>query len=148
MEIRQVGFEEVTNDPAFATLAAEYKNSAAEGMPEIDLQEDVYTRLELAGTMATLAAYVDGTLVGFINVLVTIIPHYGVPLGTTESFFVAPEHRSTGAGLVLLRRAEELAVSMGAVGLMVSAPVGRSLDKVLSRSSYDPMSTIYFRRLQ
>ena len=148
MEIRQVGFEEVTNDPAFAMLAAEYKNSAAEGMPEIDLQEDVYIRLERAGTMATLAAYVGGEMVGFISILVSVIPHYGVPVAASESFFVAPEHRSTGAGMLLLKRAEGLAMSMGAVGLMVSAPVGRSLDKVLSRSSYDPMSTIYFRRLQ
>ena len=148
MEINQVSYADVYNDPAFPVLAEEYKRSAADGTPAVEPQLDMYTGLELAGVMGSLAARVDGELIGFINILVNKIPHYGVPLASTESYFVTPEYRSTGAGLALLRRAEALAVSMGAVGLMVSAPVGQKLDKVLAKTSYNPMSTIYFRRLQ
>jgi GNAT superfamily N-acetyltransferase len=101
--------------------------------------------LEQVGTAHTIGAFREDDLVGFIIVLVAVLPHFGRRVASTESFFVAQSERKSGAGLQLLREAERLARELGAVGFFVSAPIGSRLASVMPRARYREASTIFFR---
>ena len=95
---------------AFPQLAAEYvRESLIDGMPQPAPDWNAYAALEAAGLLHGFAASVDGELVGFIAVLRAKLPRYAEPIAVSESFFVATAHRGTGAGLKLLRAAEDKA---------------------------------------
>lgn len=94
------------------------------------------------------SAATDFDLVGFITVLAPVLPHYGVPVAVSESFFVAKAHRKTGAGLKLLRAAEDMARSLGSPGLLVSAPFAGDLFHVLPHVGYVESSRIFFKKVR
>ncbi len=83
---------------------------------------DSYRELERLGLLRVLSAMHEGRQIGFLTLLAPVLPHYGVVVAVSESFFVARAHRGTGAGLKLLRLAEDLAREAGSPGLLVSAP--------------------------
>lgn len=96
-----------------------------------------------------IGAYLDDILVGFCHVLVSLNPHYSALLAVTESLFVAAAHRGTGAGLALLREAENVARERGAAGMLVSAPTGGTLAAVLEHSKgFRETNRAFFRGLQ
>lgn len=129
-------------------LLAEYAAEASiAGLPAPQPDERSYFRLEANGVLHPLAAYdADERMVGFIVLLVSLNPHYGVKLGVIESFFVASEHRGSGAGLRLLRAAEACAEAQGAAGLLVSAPIkGRLADVLDAHDAYNETNRVFFR---
>ena len=149
MDVRQVDYKTLHADPHFGVLAEEYKRSSTHILPDPYGQESIYLQMEQAGLLTIMAAYEEDLLIGFLSMLVSVLPHYGVPVGATESYFVAEKYRSTGAGLRLLHHAEKAAEAQGATAMLVSAPVGSRLDTVLSnKTSYEPVNTIHVRRLQ
>lgn len=122
--------------------------SSIAGMPRFNPQLDTYRQLEAAGVLFAFAAHEGADLVGFLCLLVTVNPHYGVKIATTESYFVACEHRKSGAGLRLLREAEKLAGQLGAAGMLVSAPSGGRLAEVLgAMPSYRETNRAFFREI-
>lgn len=132
----------------FAELAAEYTDEGAiAGMPAPAARLENYLPLERGGLLHTILATKGNRLIGFILVLASVLPHYGVPVAVSESFFVARAHRRTGAGLRLLNAAEDKARELGASGLLVSAPVRGDLFKVLPRRGYAETSRIFFKRV-
>ena len=68
-------------------------------------------------------------------------------VATTESFFVDPDKRQSGAGIKLLRIAEAVAKDLGAVGLLVSAPFGGKLADVMEKVGYTETNRVFFRGL-
>lgn len=146
IEIRRCPFAEIEHAPHLAALMAEY--GAESAMPELGPQSPqfaTYRMLEQAGTMRAVGAFQGGDLVGFIIVLVAVLPHFGKRVASTESFFVAQGVRKGGAGLRLLCEAERLAQELGAVGFFVSAPVGGQLESVMPKAGYRETSTIFYR---
>jgi GNAT superfamily N-acetyltransferase len=132
----------------FAALAAEYAaESAIDGLPPPAAKMETYRQLERAGMLHAFGANLGDTLVGFITVLAPVLPHYGVPVAVSESFFVAQAHRSTGAGLRLLRAAEGKARTLGSPGLLVSAPFEGALFKVLPRVGYVETNRVFFKKV-
>lgn len=133
---------------SFPHLAAEYeRESLIDGMPPPAPDWNAYAALEAAGLLYGFAASVDGTLVGFIAVLRAKLPRYAGPVAVTESFFVASAHRGTGAGLRLLRAAEDKARVLGCPGLLVSAPAEGVLARVLPRRGYAETNRVFFKEL-
>ena len=147
--VRQLLFQQLSSDPMFQTLIDGYAaESAMEGLPPVDCQYDIYEKLCSTGIIFVLAAYNHEVLCGFAVVITSIVPHYGVCVAATESFFVAPDKRDTGAGLMLLREAERVAKTRGAVGFLVSAPTGGRLDEVMMKSStYKERNRVFFKGL-
>lgn len=139
----------LTDDPNFPMLLEQYAaESAIDGMPSPSAQMDHYQVLESTGAFHAIAAYVDGALVGFLSLLVTRLPHYGAVVATTESFFVTQPARSYGLGMRLLHFAEDYAKALGAVGILVSAPHGGTLERVLGLSKrYRQTNAVFFRSL-
>lgn len=142
-------FDDACCNPEFQKLVDEYaEESSISGMPEKKVDETAYRSMEQIGMFYAYAAYDDEKLVGFISFLVTPIPHYSAKIGSTESFFVSSEYRKTGLGLKLLRKAEQLAEEVGAVGFFVSAPYGGRLAEVMPRvSGYRETNRVFFRSL-
>lgn len=140
---------QVADYPEFPDLLDEYADeSAIDGMPHPSARMQTYFHLEKAGALHTIIATKDDRLVGFITILAVALPHYGVTTAVSESFFVAKAHRSTGAGLRLLKAAEDKAREIGAPGLLVSAPCGGDLFKVLPRRGFRETNRVFFKPVQ
>lgn len=132
----------------FAALAAEYAAEAAiNGLPPPAAKMETYRQLEAAGILQAFSAIEGGALIGFITLLAPVLPHYGVAVAVSESFFVARAHRKTGAGLRLLRAAEDAARALGSPGLLVSAPFGGRLFEILPRRGYVETNRVFFKKV-
>lgn len=143
LSIKQCSISEVLSS---ADLLAEYASeSAIAGLPSPMAKVDMYLHMESVGALYTIGAFLDDVLVGYITLLSPVLPHYSVLVTVAESFFVAKTQRKTGAGIRLLRKAEEYARQLGSPGLLVSAPFGSDLADVLPRVSYVETNRVFFR---
>lgn len=134
--------------PEFAALSIEYAvESQIEGMPPANPQWESYRALESMGLLHVFSALSEERLIGFISVIVSVLPRYGEPVAVTESFFVARTHRKTGAGLKLLKQAEEKALELAGGRLLVSSPLAGDLSQVLPRCGYEPASLYFFKQV-
>ena len=148
MNVQMSSVAELERDPGFAALLAEYASeSSIAGMPPPAAKMESYRELEARGLLQVLSATHAGRLVGFLTLLAPVLPHYGVAVAVSESFFVARDHRGTGAGLKLLRAAEDLARRLASPGLLVSAPFEGGLFKVLPRVGYAETNRVFFKKV-
>lgn len=147
--IISVDVHTIRNDPALGSLLAEYAHECKiAGLPSPNPNWDTYERLENAGALVCLAACKGNALVGFMGLLISDNPHYGVRLAISESFFVAAAYRSTGAGLRLLRAAEDIAERERCTGMLVSSPDDGRLAEVLPRTGYRQSNVVFFKGLR
>lgn len=149
MSILSCTFAELEAAAEFPALVAEYSaESAIPGMPAPRYDSAKYRQLCKMGLLHTFAARSDVHLIGFMTVVVTVLPHYSVPMAVSESVFVGKAHRMSGAGVRLLQRGEEVAREHGCPGLLVSAPYEGALFEVLPRLGYAETNRIFFKRVQ
>lgn len=122
---------------------------ALEGLPHPKAKIEMYKQLEALGKLHPIAAYFDGILIGFVNVLMAENPHYGLCIAVTESFFVLKEYRKSGAGTLLRREAEIDAENSGSPGIFISAPTGGRLALLLGASKdYIDTNRTFFKRFK
>ncbi len=144
--IRKATMADILEGKNSEYVLGEYaKESSIKGMPTPTAKLDTYYHLENLGLLRVFCAFDDDSLVGFITILSTIMPHYSIVLSVAESFFVLKSHRKSGAGIKLLRLAEGVAREVGAPGLLVSAPYGGALAEVLPRCGYNPSNIAFFK---
>lgn len=148
--VRPCAYADIESAPEFPALLDAYsRESSIDQEWTAQPQRDIYLGMEAVGVMHAFGAYQGDALIGFASILVTVLPHFGRLTAVTESFFVMPESRDTGAGMKLLRAMEHRAAELGADGLLASAPIGGQLDKVLhGLSAYRPTNRVHFRRLK
>lgn len=149
MDVRVGTFEDITAEPEFNALAAEYADECAiAGLPRPNYNRDIYQLLEAQGFMYPLGVYEQDKLIGFAAVLVVLNPHYSQKLANTESFFIGQAHRKTGAGLALKRKIEEVARETGAIGLLICAPTNSKLAAVMEKNKhYHETNRVFFKSL-
>lgn len=147
--IRRLTVAEFQGRPELPALLAEYRaeSAVAEFKDSAGPQWGTYAQLEAMGMLWALGAFDGESMVGFASVLVSVLPHFGQPVASTESYFVASAARHSGAGLALLQQAKVLAREAGAVGLLVSAPEGSRLARVLAATDMRPSHRIFFKPL-
>jgi GNAT superfamily N-acetyltransferase len=146
LHVAPCAIADIEGAPNLASLAEEFADETlVTGLPRSDPNWPAYRALEAAGMLHPIAARLDGVLIGFIGVLVAPMPRYSVPVATTERFFVAKAHRKTGAGLQLLRAAEDKARELGSPGLLVIAPYKGDLFHVLPRVGYQESNRVFFK---
>lgn len=147
--VRKCTLSEVVDAPNFPELAAEYAaESAMAGMPSPVAKIDIYRQLEAAGAFQAFGAFIDDQPIGFIGILYHIIPHYGVGVAISESYFVSREHRPIRAGGQLLVLAEEYAKEIKSPGLLITAPYGSPAALwLMMKSDYSTASVSFFKRL-
>ena len=144
--VKPISFDELEYAPNFSDLIEEY--CAESGLPVLgcaDVQSKTYRAMESTGAMRLIAAFINGELIGFINLLSTVLPHFGKPVFTAESFFVAGRARKSGAGIALLKAAEQAASESGALGIYVSAPIGSRIERVLPGVGFKAVHQVYFK---
>ncbi len=147
MDIRRVGFTTVLSH---TELIDEYTAECSiTAIGPIDPQSHIYQAMENAGVSQCFGAFIDGKIVGFCNVLTTVLPHYGRKMATIESLFVSKAHRDTSAGRELMAAVEAHAKDAGCVGILYSAPAGGKLEELLSLKwkSYKHTNTVFYRPL-
>lgn len=136
------------SSPNIAEMLEEYAaESSIEGMPSPTAKVEMYKHLESTGDIHIIGAFLGEMLIGLITVLSPVLPHYSVRVAVAESFFVSKIHRYTGAGLKLLKEAEEYSKNIGSRGLLVSAPFGGDLAEVLPHVGYAETNRVFFRGL-
>ncbi len=153
LSIRQCGIAEVLTN---TELLKEYIDEAALNefettaniLPNLNPNADMYIHMENVGVLHTMGAFIDDLLVGFITILSPVMPHYSSVLAIMESFFVSKEFRSSGAGLKLLYEAEKHARDRCSPGLLISAPLGKTLEGILPRCGYKEVYTTFFKRFE
>lgn len=147
--IRQCSVEEFFSHPDARALLTEYAaESGLAGLPAPTPHAETYEALEKSGRMQVIAAFDDDHLIGFITLLVYLNPHYSALLGVVESFFVRSEQRGRGAGMKLLRHAENSARAAQAAGILISAPSNSLLASVLAaHKTYRPTHRVFLRGL-
>ena len=149
LTVTRATLAEIEASPDLAALLEEYAaESANDEIGPACPQIDTYRAMEAAGLFHAFAARCDGRLIGFMFLLVPVLPHFGRKVGVSESYFVAAEYRKTGAGLRLLHAAEEAAREAGAVGVLVSAPTGGILERVMPGVGYRETNRVFFKGLQ
>ena len=146
IDIRRCAFADIEHAPNLTKLMDEYgAESAMIALGPQRPQFPTYRLMEEIGTSHSFGAFQGEDLVGFIIILVAVLPHFGLRVASTESFFVTCSARKGGTGLRLLRQAEEFAKELGAVGFFVSAPIGSRLESVMPKAGYSEASKIFFR---
>ena len=146
--LRVATLDELLQHKDFEGLVAAYAEECAmAGMPPPKPDLDMYARLEAAGLMRVVLAEQGDELLGFAVVLISTIPHYSQVLGVTESIFVAQKARAGGTGWRLVKKIEQVVASEGAIGLLVSAPVGgRLADALFASPEYRHTNVVFFKR--
>lgn len=133
----------------FTDLLEEYADGAAlKGLPHPKAKTEIYKQLEAIGILNIIAAFYGELLIGFLNLIMTPNPHYGISVAATESIFVSKSYRKTGAGLMLLRAGEQKAIELGSLGILVSAPFGSAFSQVLPNVGYSEANQVFFKSLK
>lgn len=150
IDIALTTVEDMAADSALpGVLAAYAEESAIKELQAAGPGPDIesYRRLEASGALRCMSARQDGMLIGFAFVLIAVLPHFGVKTASMESLFILKSHRKHGAGLALMRFAESVARASGAAGLLVSAPVGGRLERILPGVGYQATNRVFYKPL-
>lgn len=147
--VEGISYADLTALPNFAMLIEQYAHEC--GVPELgpaNPQHDIYEALEQAGAMRFIVARLGDKAIGFCCLTASRVPHFGTVVAHTESLFIAPPYRATGAGLMLMREAERVAAGMGATAMFIGAPIGSTLDRLLRATDYRPTTVAHFKVLK
>lgn len=148
MNVKPCSVDEFFSYPNLCELFEEYRKEADRGgYGKPSVQVNMYKTLESAGILKAIVAERDGILIGFIALLVSVVPHFGKVIASTESFFVIESERKNGAGIRLLRLAEKEARNMGSVMFYSTAPVGGRLEKLLPNLGFEKTNVVFGKRL-
>lgn len=115
---------------------------------KVNPQRDIYSALEQSDSSRCFGVYEGDELVGFANVLASIIPHYGKKVAVVESLYLSPSHRHGWNGRELMAAIESDAKESGCVAILYSAPVDGKLFRLLSLSlEYSFTNAVFCRSL-
>ncbi len=146
LEIRRGTILELECAEGLEQLLAEY--AAESAIPDIgphNPQFQAYRAMEQAGLLKTFIALHDGQVIGFLLMLLPVLPHFGRCVAVTESFFVAAAHRKTSAGTQLRLAAETTAAAAEARGILFSAPADGRLAQILPHVGYRKTNETFFK---
>lgn len=150
IQIGQVPAAAIIVNSNWDRVLKEYsEESAIKGMPPINPDYKSYLAAEHYGTMKIFGAFHEGQLIGILTMFVVTVPHYSTKIATIESIFILKEFRKDGAGIKLIKTAQEAAKFFGATGLFISAPIDGKLAKVLEKKKdFTETNRVFFQKLQ
>lgn len=129
-------------------LLKEYaKDSKSSLAPNIKPSIEIYNNLENLGMLNCIALMSDKTMVGFIVLLTSMMPHYSEPATLVESIFILKEHRKFGTGKELIARAEKLVKDKGIKLMFLSAANGSRLEKATRFFGFKKTHATYIKRI-
>lgn len=145
LTLRLCTADDIISNPNFEALGKEYAAESANKrlpMPTPDL--GMYQGLIQHKDLHVIGAFDDANLIGIMTILYAMLPHFGIPVAMSESFFVVKEARKHGVGQKLWDAGELYAESLGSPGFYMSAPFGSRLARGAQRKGYFPTNlTLY-----
>lgn len=148
ISVQKCSVVELEWNPNFRSILDEYsEESALEGLPTPAPKLEQYRLIESSGSFHMYGAFDEGMLVGFVALLVPVIPHYGVSIAVAESLFAAKSHRKRGVGLKLIRAAERHAKDAKCPAIMFSAPSKGRLVDVLPKLDYRETNRVFMKEI-
>jgi hypothetical protein len=150
MTIKPIRFTtQILDNPKAQSLIAEYaQECSVKEVGPINPQRDLYEKLENSGSLKSFGVFDEDEIVGFANVLVYVLPHYGLTIAATESLFVTKDYRVFGAWQELKKALKVYSKDAGCVGILYSAPVGGQLELLLEASKgFQRTSAVFFERI-
>ena len=148
LDIRQISVDDFFDDPDTAQMLERYADECAiDELPRPIPHLGSYHALETTGAFHLFGAYIEQKIIGFMSVVMPIMPHYSIRIATMESCYVVPEARPNGTGLKLIKHVEQHVVDNGCAGILMTAPAGSRLEKLLSRINYRHSNTVFFKKL-
>lgn len=146
--IKACPLADIVGDAGFIDLHRDYaKECAIAGLPPPDEKLAAYGAIAQSGVFTAYGAFIEDRLIGFMAVLTPVIPHYGIAIAIAESLFVGAAFRSSRAGLALIRAAERHAQDAGSPGLLLSAPTGGRLARLLPLIGYRETNRAFFKEM-
>ena len=146
VDIRKCAFGEVEGNTCFPALRQEYADECRlAGLPPPTEKLAIYHQLDTQPFFTVFGAFEETSLIGFVALLHPTVPHYGIVIAVAESLFVGKRHRRTGAGLRLIKQAEQYAAEISSPGILFSAPSGGILADVLPRIGYKETNRAFLK---
>lgn len=150
VHVKEVTVEEFKNSEGMSAMISAYSKESTTNL--IDDRTgpdwDLYQSLEDKGIFSLIAVYHHDTIVGFMALLTTTMPHYSELSTTVESQYVSPEYRPYGTGQLLMDHATRVAKDKGSVIMFMSAPVDSRLSKVAHRFGFKATNTTYSKKIK
>jgi len=147
--IRKIPVTDILDDSRFSDMVREYASEAkAVEMPDPNPDRGAYRAMDRFGVLHSFGAYAGGQLVGFICVLISKLPHYGVLVATIESFYVVPESRKGGTAQRLMAAVEDLAHEQGCACVLVTAPKGGRLARAMGSMGYRMSHEVFVKEMR
>lgn len=146
--VMDFAIDDLLGDASFRALAAEYDEEVTTpGTPTLAEKLALYRPFEANHEYCALAATHDGLVVGLLTFLAPLASPFGRITATSETFFVARKYRPTGAGLRLVRLAEDRARGLGSPNLLISLHQNSDLLKVLPRVGYSEFNHAFLKKV-
>lgn len=110
----------------------------------LDPQYDVYLRRDAAGEMMLVTLREDGELVGYFVGFVAPGLHYKTCLTLTmDIFYVLPEHRGSGGGVILFKTVEKEAHRRGVQRMFVGSKMHKDASFLFEKLGYELVETFF-----
>lgn len=147
--IRKCTVSEIENAPNFKELLNEViEDAALDCLPNPILDINHYRDAESSGTCSFIGSFIGNELMGVVNVVSSLSPHYGILIGIIDFIFVSKKYRKTTlVGIRLISAAESHAKKIGLPILLATAAIGSALMVVLSGCGYEESHKIFLRKL-
>jgi hypothetical protein len=124
---------------------------AISGFPDVALapRRDIYATLQANGRLHVFTARTaHGALVGYIAWIVDTHVHYASLLVASQDvLWIEPEHRSRRWGSDLITVSERALEVLGVRVFLQHSKVRHPIGAILTRLGYEPMDTIYAKRI-
>lgn len=110
----------------------------------LDVMWDFFSKLDEAGSLATITARKGGELVGYYIAFVQPHPHYQSTLfGINDVIFIHKEHRKGFVGIKLIKMAEKVLKEKGVKVMTIHFKTHLPFDPILERLGWDYAERLY-----
>jgi GNAT superfamily N-acetyltransferase len=114
----------------------------------LDPDWDGYFAAEDAGIICAITARDEGTLVGYMNFVLSRNLHYrSLFVADGDIFWLAPEYRKGMTGLRMIRFAEDLLKTLGVNKIVNKVKLHFDIGVLFERLGYAPIERIYAKKL-
>lgn len=111
---------------------------------KLDLDEELYAKLDELGMLHITTARSDGKLVGYYAMNVRVHPHYKETLfAFLDSYFIQSEHRKGMAGLRLFLAMEAAMKALGVQRMIAGMKLHYDVSQVFERLGWTPIEMTY-----
>lgn len=146
-EIKECKIKEVANS---MDLLIKHWNESARNKELMVLKPDYskYEALEASGITVSLAAYLDGKLIGYsVNFLQPHLHYSELMCGYNDLLYVDDAHRNSSVGLRLIRETVKELRARGAKLMLWHAKVDTKLSNILPKVGCKVQEIIYSQEL-